>query len=372
MSSSDIDIVIGKLGWAVFKRTGPGDSFTALSEVPSWLNLPGAAAGGALGLSLRPCSVFLENFMDDAESFWAGTSDGVLRSTIWREDGVGDGQIIVQAQAIKAGVHAFLVLVPQDLKGDETQHLLQIARSNQLSHELLAREIETKEVLAHCIVHDLANPLTAAFFAVEMLGSALKTAPEQQVQQMALEALKNQRALIQDILDVFSIDTTGTAAGVIDPAQLPDVCEVATKVIKFQTLSSHVGNVSIRLDAMFRAEGWLVAAESTRLERIFGNLIDNAVRHSPRKSEVTIAIRESGKFAEVRIIDQGKGVPHEAIPHLFKKLAPVRVGKRGKAGLGLYFCRITVEKWGGEIGYRSEGGERYFWFRLPLAGGETT
>lgn len=369
MSNSDINVVIGKLGWVIFKRAA-ADSFTALSEIPPWLNLASDVGREKQELSLRSCSVFLESFLDEAESFWGGASDGVLKSVIWREDGVGDGQIVVQAQAIKAGADAFLVLVPQDPKGDETQHLLQIARSNQLSHELLAREIETKEVLAHCIVHDLANPLTAAFFAVEMLGNSLKTAPEQQVQQMALEALKNQRALIQDILDVFSIDTTGSAAGVIDPSQLPDIYEVAGKVIKFQLLSSNAGNVNIRLHAMHRLVGWSVAAESTRLERIFGNLIDNAVRHSPRNSEVTVAIREVGKFAEVRIIDQGTGVPSDAIPHLFKKLAPVRAGKRGKAGLGLYFCRITVEKWGGEIGYSNDGGEHYFWFRIPLAASE--
>jgi signal transduction histidine kinase len=364
MNSPDLEIVVQKLGWVVFKRLTAEGSFRPLNEIPAWLK----AAPENDAISLRECSFFLDSFLDEAESFWAGRTDGVLKSVSWREEGVGDGQIVVQAQAIKAGMDAFLVLVPQDPKGDEMQHLLQIARSNQLTHELLAREIETKEVLAHCIVHDLANPLTAAYFAVEILGNSLATEAEQKIQKMALDALKNQRALIQDILDVFSIDTTGNAAGVIDQKALPDAFEVANKVVKFQLLSSMNGDVNIRVAASPRGSGWAISAEASRLERIFGNLIDNAVRHSPRKSEVVVEILDVGKFAEVRIIDQGHGAPAEAIPHLFKKLAPARSGKRGKAGLGLYFCRITVEKWGGEIGYKNEGAERYFWFRIPFAG----
>lgn len=366
MSDSDLNAVVGQLGWIVFKRIGTGDCFESLSAIPDWLRAePNSTPEGA-GLSLRPCSAFLDNFLDDAEPFWARGSEGVLKSVIWREDGIGDGQIVIQAQAIAAGGNAYLVLVPQDPNGDDIRQLLQIARSNQLDHELLAREIETKEVLAHCIVHDLANPLTAAFFAVEMLGSSLTSQAEKQVQKMALEALSNQRALIQEILDVFSIDSSGQAAGLIDPSRLPDIYDVASKVVRFQLLSSNLNNVTIRTSALHRMNGWFVLAETTRLERIFGNLIDNAVRHSPPNSEVVVSIREVGNFAEVRIIDQGKGVPPEAVPHLFKKLAPVRTGKRGKAGLGLYFCRITVEKWGGEIGYVNESDDRYFWFRIPL------
>jgi signal transduction histidine kinase len=366
MSNSDLDAVVGKLGWVVFKRIGTGDCFEPLSKTPDWLNTEPNSTPQATSVSLRPGSAFLDNFLDDAEPFWAGGSDGVLKSVIWREDGIGDGQIAIQAQAIATGGNAYLVLVPQDPNADDIRQLLQIARTNQLDHELLAREIESKEVLAHCIVHDLANPLSAAYFAVEMLGSSLTNPAERQVQKMAMEALRNQRALIQEILDVFSIDSSGQAAGVIDPARLPDIYEIASKVVRFQLLSSNLYNVMIRASALQRINGWCVLAETTRLERIFGNLIDNAVRHSPPNSEVIVSIREVGSFAEVRIIDQGHGVPPEAVPHLFKKLAPVRTGKRGKAGLGLYFCRITVEKWGGEIGYVNEGADRYFWFRIPL------
>ena len=66
----------------------------------------------------------------------------------------------------------------------------------------------------------------------------------------------------------------------------------------------------------------------------------------------------------VSIQDEGPGVPPEVVPQLFQKF--VRRGKsEGKAGLGLYFCRMTVEQWGGKIGCEPrDGGGTSFWFRL--------
>jgi signal transduction histidine kinase len=69
-------------------------------------------------------------------------------------------------------------------------------------------------------------------------------------------------------------------------------------------------------------------------------------------------------FLRIAIEDEGPGVPPEVVPQLFQKF--VRHGKsRGKAGLGLFFCRITIEQWGGTIGCEPRaGGGTTFWFRL--------
>ncbi|QSJ20732.1 ATP-binding protein [Nostoc sp. UHCC 0702] len=63
--------------------------------------------------------------------------------------------------------------------------------------------------------------------------------------------------------------------------------------------------------------------------------------------------------------DQGSGVPPKMVNTLFQKFFQGK-DKSGRVGLGLYFCRITVERWGGKIGYfpRQTGGSK-FWFRLP-------
>ncbi|PLZ35080.1 ATPase, partial [Fischerella thermalis WC542] len=59
----------------------------------------------------------------------------------------------------------------------------------------------------------------------------------------------------------------------------------------------------------------------------------------------------------------GSGIPAEIAKHIFEKFS--QVGKSGRVGLGLYFCRMTAERWGGQIGYLllPQGGSR-FWVRL--------
>lgn len=86
--------------------------------------------------------------------------------------------------------------------------------------------------------------------------------------------------------------------------------------------------------------------------------------HSPRDGSVAISMRDEDGFVRTAIDDDGPGIPPEVVPQLFQKF--VRDGNSsGKAGLGLFFCRITVEQWGGTIGCepRPRGGTT-FWFRL--------
>jgi len=66
----------------------------------------------------------------------------------------------------------------------------------------------------------------------------------------------------------------------------------------------------------------------------------------------------------IAVDDKGPGIPEEVAEFIFKKFP--REKRSGQAGLGLYFCRMVAEHWGGEIGYSllSEGGTR-FWIRLP-------
>jgi len=126
--------------------------------------------------------------------------------------------------------------------------------------------------------------------------------------------------------------------------------------------------------------GTVVAGDELRLFRVIGNLVQNALRYSPPDAVVRITVDdddsldhatlpggdgEGARAIVVGVEDRGSGVPPDLLPHLFHKFARADEGTPG-TGLGLYFCRITVERWGGTIGYepRAEGGSR-FWFRLP-------
>jgi signal transduction histidine kinase len=113
------------------------------------------------------------------------------------------------------------------------------------------------------------------------------------------------------------------------------------------------------------AADWKVVGEQSRLERVIFNLVENALRYSPAGAVVTVGVAQVESDVLVAVDDEGPGIPPDVLGTLFEKFAQGQ-GRQGKAGLGLYFCRMTVEHWGGSIGCtpRATGGTR-FWFRLP-------
>ena len=97
------------------------------------------------------------------------------------------------------------------------------------------------------------------------------------------------------------------------------------------------------------------------------NLLENALRYGPRGTEVVVRVRGVESELEIAVEDAGPGVDASHRDTIFEKLQRDR-RSGGMAGLGLYFCRYTVDQWGGTIGYspRVPRGSR-FWLRLPLA-----
>ena len=174
--------------------------------------------------------------------------------------------------------------------------------------------------------------------------------------------------MIQGILDAFSPEVESLLRVERDPKSAPDLLEEARMAVETFRPFAQSNQIGLVLDAPTGdASTWKVVGEASRLQRILANLIDNALRHSPPKSRVRLRLRREGTSVYCNVEDQGDGVSTALAGSLFEKLTKTADGG-GKAGLGLYFCRITVERWGGEIGFRpiSSGGTN-FWFRLEAA-----
>jgi hypothetical protein len=172
--------------------------------------------------------------------------------------------------------------------------------------------------------------------------------------------------LIREILNAFSAEVESLDPFILDPTQAPDILTCAKEVIDALSPLFVASNMTLQLNQNIdTVKNWKVVGEKSRLERILTNLIENAFRYSPQNSNVIVGIQDDAEFVLITVDDQGPGVPSDISNNLFQKFAQGK-DKSGKAGLGLYFCRITVERWGGMIGYinHSEGGCR-FWFRLP-------
>jgi len=255
-----------------------------------------------------------------------------------------------------------------DATASERQQRLMQQKGNELSlsYQQLVKEIQKKEILLHCIVHDLAGPLMGIKGGFELLAQENISESGRKFLDIGLRQANKQETLIREILQAFSAEVESVQSFTADPAEAPDAVRAAREVIEALSPAFALSQVRLQFDsAVDLKTNWKVVGEKSRLERIISNLIENALRYSPANSTVTVGCYDEGDKILVAIDDEGPGIPSEIAPALFQKFAQGKKG-RGKIGLGLYFCRITVEHWGGEIGHtpREKGGTR-FWFRLP-------
>lgn len=361
-------------GYAAFEYLGDGNA-RPMSQPPAFLGeLLGEqprSSGPASGDSVRLGDVmpFLENFLFDAESFWSSQTHGRVESGMWTEKTASGREISLDATALWLdGKRILLVRNPQSKYAADAR-VLQTARDSLLEHERLLREIQKKEILLHCIVHDLSQPLTAmrgCFSVLKMqpLGDKLKTLVE-----IGNRQSHTQEMMIRGILEAFSSELAAQESFDQATKDAPNVAMVAEAIAQDYSPAFAEHGAAIQLDPKIdRARKWQVVGDETRLRRIFTNLVENALRYSPKGTTVALGAEDDGEFVKAFVDDEGPGLPQaDGPPRMFTLFGKSKTGG-GKAGLGLYFCKITVERWGGTIGCepRRERGTR-FWFRLPRA-----
>jgi signal transduction histidine kinase len=113
----------------------------------------------------------------------------------------------------------------------------------------------------------------------------------------------------------------------------------------------------------------LVRADPDRLAQVLGNLLDNALRHTPPGGLVTLSCRRRHQRVELRVADTGEGVAAEHLPHLFDRFYRADTGRdraRGGSGIGLSIAKALVEAHGGKISAASDGPGRGSTFTVCL------
>lgn len=362
MSLSDL---VPALGGVVLERVGDG-RFVVRSELPPWYReLRRGDADGGAPFVVEDVFPFLATFLPEAEEAWRRDPPVRTDSDFWTETDRGGQDLHLEATALRVGGTALLVVMRNDRLFLGNQKVLQRARELRITHDALMREVEQKDVLVHAIVHDLAAPLHSIMGVLSLLSEQVLAPPASDWIQLGLRASTRQRELITEILDVFSAESgalsTLATSGV-------DLASVVEEVIAERAPAARSRDV--RLQREDRIPPCPVLAERTRLFRVLTNLVDNAIRYSPPGGVVRIFTSVQDGSALVRVEDQGPGVARDALPGLFEKFARGR-DPAGGTGLGLFFCRITVESWGGGIGYDrlEEGGSR-FWIHLQRSDGD--
>jgi signal transduction histidine kinase len=352
--------VLTASGIAVLEQSGAG--FRVLGEFPAWLRrLVPEVRFFPFRLLYENLS-FLEYFMPQAERAWRENFD---ERTRWVETDELGNEFEIQASAFLAGDRRLIVLTSRSEDYAERQRILQKARLMHLASERQTKDIEKKDILLHSIVHDLIGPLGVIVGTLAMLEEDTVDPAKRRMCDIALLQCKRQEQMIRDILDVYSADVARLDAFSTNPSTAPNMRDVVAGVLESMQPAFMAKRVPLRLQDESAGISTLVSGEVARLERVFVNLLENALRYTPAGGQVVVRLLVDPKFVQVDVCDGGPGIEPGVLGRLFEKFSQGR-DKSGKMGLGLFYCRITIERWGGAVGAENvpAGGAR-FWVRLP-------
>ena len=216
------------------------------------------------------------------------------------------------------------------------------------------------------VSHELRAPLTSIKgSAATVLGSTadLDPAVVRQFFRIIEEQADHMHDLVADLLDVARIET-GTLPVTPEPAEVAVLVDRARS-----TFTSAGGRNNLAID--IPPDLPLVMADRRRIVQVVGNLLSNAAKHSSESSVITVTVVREDVHVAVSVADEGRGIPSERLPYLFRKFTRSDGDDLGSgvagSGLGLAICKGIVEAHGGRIWAESEGpgmGAR-FTFTIP-------
>ena len=220
------------------------------------------------------------------------------------------------------------------------------------------------------VSHELRTPLAAVKGSVTTLleaASDLDLAEMTQFFRIIRDQSDNMRELIGDLLDVARIET-----GTLPVAPEPSDVSLLVDEARSRFLNGG-GRNGLRID--LGPDLPPVMADRRRIVQVLGNLLSNAAGYSPEGSPVEVSVVREGVHVAVSVADEGRGIPADLLPRLFRKFSRAGGGDRGSgisgSGLGLAICKGIVEAHGGRIWAESDGlglGAR-FTFTIPAADG---
>lgn len=215
------------------------------------------------------------------------------------------------------------------------------------------------------VSHELRTPLTSIRgFAQAMVDGTIKDKEaESRAAQIIEDESKRMIRLVDELLELSRIES-GQAKMSREPVDMKALLQHCQEIFMMRAEEKGL-KLSTDLEPLPTVTG-----DADRLEQVFCNLLDNALKHTPSGGEITIRARQtSAGIAEISVSDTGKGIPPEQLPHIFERFyrADTSEAKSG-TGLGLAIAREIAKAHGGDIEARNKpGGGAEFIVRLPFA-----
>ena len=221
-----------------------------------------------------------------------------------------------------------------------------------------------KQEFVAMIGHELKTPLASiignlALFSADAFGRLSERGKH------IVSASERQAARLLNLIDdLLLLEKLGAGEFDVRPS-CTYLSDVLTRAIEAVQPIAHARSITIHAERT-RA---IAYADAERLVQVLINLLANAIRFSPNHGIVRISIKETSTWLELRVSDEGRGVPLAYRSVIFEKFKQVKISDErvlGGTGLGLPICKMIVEKHGGTIGVDSGTGKgSTFWFRIP-------
>jgi signal transduction histidine kinase len=218
-----------------------------------------------------------------------------------------------------------------------------------------------KERLSSFVVHDLKNPVNSLDLHAQLLLRQTDLPPR--ARDSVLHIRSEARSLLRLILNLLDISKSeeGRLVTRLEPVAFDGM---TAEIIEGFTVRAQDGHVTLARD--LQADSAI--ADGDLLRRVIENLVDNALRHAPPKSTVTISTRRLADAVEIRVADRGRGIPIEQRDRIFDHFVQgttEEILTRTGRGLGLAFCRLAAQAHGGSIDVEDADPGAVFCVRLP-------
>ena len=238
--------------------------------------------------------------------------------------------------------------------------LAQVARAFNTMAASVESLFDARRELVAWASHDLRTPIASLQAMLEAVEDGVATLDEY------LPSLHEQVAtltlLVDDLFQLAQID----ADALLLERRPVDLSELArSAVVRFEADATR-RRIRLSADASGPA---VAAAEPDKIQRVLGNLVANALRHTPEDGEVTVGVRVVDGAVTVAVDDTGEGLAPDAQQRMFDRFWRAdRSRGEGGSGLGLAIARGLVEAHGGRIwAEQREGGGARVAFTLPVA-----
>src|ERR1700693_452815 len=243
---------------------------------------------------------------------------------------------------------------------------LQLLDSEREARSQAERASRMKDEFLATLSHELRTPLNAVLGWANILRLG-KSQGEELIQGLDIieRNARIQAQIIEDLLDMSRI----ISGKVRLDAQWIELAAVLNESI--ETLRSTAQAEGVRLQAMLDVFAGPIFGDPNRLQQVFWNLLNNAIKFTPKDGKVEVLLKRAGTEVEVSVVDTGEGIAPGFLPYVFDRFQQGDASttrQHGGLGLGLAIVKQLVELHGGNVRVESDGLGKgaTFTVRLPI------